>query len=129
MAYQTDYILRLIEDMAEFLRKAVHYAETGEIEQIVSEDGVIDEIAFFEYRLNKLFYQGEFCKAEDLLFRKLEGQDGPRYFNTALQFYQRLSATDPKQFEQDGYSEERIAAGVQRLRALYPKVEMNLEDK
>ena len=120
MMYQSDYILRLIEDMAQFLRKAIEHVQNGEIEEIVTEDGIIDETAFFEYRLNKLFYAGRYCDAEDLLLNRLKQADGSHFIHTALQFYQRLSTVEPEKLTADGYSEERIAEGLRQLHALYP---------
>lgn len=118
--YQSDYILRMIEDMAQFLRKAIEHTQTAEIEEIVTEDGIIDETAFFEYRLNKSFYAGRYCEAEDLLLHRLQQVDGVSYINTALQFYQRLGTVEPQKLAADGYSEERITEGLKQLRNLYP---------
>ena len=102
--FQQDYILRMIEDMAQFLSKIAHYHEQESMVSIVDENGVIDEIAFFEYRLTKLYYEGKYCEAEDLLFKKLEQTDG-----------QKLT--------ENGYSEDRISSGLKRLRTLYPVAE------
>ncbi len=118
--YQSDYILRLIEDMAQFLRKAIEHIQYGEIVEIVTEDGLINELAFFEYRLNKLFYAGRYCEAEDLLLARLQHEDGDQYISTALAFYQRLGTVAPETLAKDGYSEERIAEGMKQLCGLYP---------
>lgn len=120
MMYQSDYILRMIEDMAQFLRKAIEHVQTAEIEELVTEDGLIDETAFFEYRLNKLFYAGRYCDAEDLLLSRLKQADGLNFIHTALHFYQRLCTVEPEKLAADGYSQERITEGLKQLRALYP---------
>ena len=120
MYYQSDYILRLIEDAAKFLGKVLHTYQESEIEKLVDEDGVIDELTFFEYRLNRLFYAGKYCEAENLLFHALEQQDGNRYLNVAVSFYQRLCSVETEKLIADGYSEERIVAGLKRLRAMFP---------
>ena len=117
--FQQDYILRMIEDMAQFLSKIAHYHEQESMVSIVDENGVIDEIAFFEYRLTKLYYEGKYCEAEDLLFKKLEQADGKYYINTAIQFYQRLGQSDEQKLTENGYSADRISDGLKRLRALY----------
>ena len=122
MYYQSDYILRLIEDAAKFLAKALEYHQNSEIEQIVTEDGVIDELTFFEYRLNKYFYAGNYCEAEDMLFRALNQPDGEKYLNTALRFYQQLGKVDTRKLEANGYSGERILEGLKKLRGFYPAV-------
>lgn len=119
MYYQSDYILRLIEDAAKFLGKVLHMFQDSEIEKIVDEDGVIDELTFFEYRLNKLFYAGKYCDAENLLFRALEQKDGNRYLNIAVDFYRRLGGVEPEKLAEDGYSEERIMDGLKRLKTLF----------
>ena len=121
--FQQDYILRMIEDMAQFLSKIAHYHEQETMVNIVDENGVIDEIAFFEYRLTKLYYEGKYCEAEDLLFQKLERSDGKHYIRTALQFYQRLGQVEEQRLVANGYSAERISEGLQRLQALYPTAE------
>lgn len=58
--------------------------------------------------------------AENLLFHALEQQDGNRYLNVAVSFYQRLSSVETEKLIADGYSEERIVAGLKRLRAMFP---------
>ena len=123
MYYQSDYILRLIEDAAKFLAKVLEHHQNSEIEQIVNEDGVIDELTFFEYRLNKHFYAGNYCEAEDMLFRALNQPNGEKYLNTALRFYQQLGEADSQKLEANGYSEERILEGLKKLRGFYPVAE------
>ena len=102
MYYQSDYILRLIEDAAKLLAKVLECRQNAESEQLVDEDGVIDELTFFEYRLNRQFYAGNYCEAEDMLFQALKQKNGEKYLNTALRFYQQLSETDPQKLKDNG---------------------------
>lgn len=119
MYYQSDYILRLIEDAAKFIAKVLNFYQESEIENIIDEDGMIDELTFFEYRLNKLFYSGNYGEAEEMLFAALDQTNGQNYLNTALDFYRRLGQLEPEKLTAGGFSEERIASGLERMRALF----------
>ena len=66
--------------------------------------------------LMKLIRQGEYCKAEDMLFDNLEYSD--KYIELASDFYQRLNSLSDEQLELGGFSRDEIYDGYIEIMAL-----------
>lgn len=68
--------------------------------------------------LKKLLDVNEFCRAEDLLFAKMDSSDD-EYLAVALDFYDRLNELTDDVLEEYNFPREEILSGVQSLAAKY----------
>ena len=68
--------------------------------------------------LKKLLAVNEFCRAEDLLFAKMDSSDD-EYLAVALDFYDRLNELTDDVLEEYNFPREEILSGVQSLAAKY----------
>lgn len=104
-----DYIVRMIKDMVKFLggliigKKEINYELPSE-EDYTKEDDLYQQIM-------ALLEAGKINEAENVLLDELDPQS-KRYFELALDFYQKLSEYDDEYLEEHNYSKEEVQDGL-----------------
>ncbi|ADF98562.1 conserved hypothetical protein [Clostridium botulinum F str. 230613] len=77
-------IKKSIDDLGKLFGKTILENDKNiDTEKIGSTD-------LFKIILNKLFYEGNYDKAEDLIFEELEKNDSPEVYEIAVEFYNAL---------------------------------------
>ncbi len=117
MAYQTDYLLRMIEEMGEVLRKTFHVNGEDDV-PLFDEQGNLLESGLFFTQLRQMLDQGRVNEAENLLFERLEAADTADYLNVAVQFYRVLGQWSDEKLQTYGFSRQEVAEGLEDVRAL-----------
>lgn len=104
-----DYIVRMIKDMVKFLggliigKKEINYELPDEADY-TKEDDLYNQIT-------ALLNDGNINDAENILLDALDPTSG-RYFELALDFYQKLSEYDDEYLEEHNYSKEEVQEGL-----------------
>ncbi len=77
-------IKKSIDDLGKLFGKTILENDKNiDTEKIGSTD-------LFKIILNKLFYEGNYDKAENLIFEELEKNDSPEVYEIAVEFYNAL---------------------------------------
>ncbi len=120
MGFQDDWMMRQIEMMTRFVANVVFGKKESEVRyEIVGNIDDSDSLTgtdILHLELMKLIRQGEYCKAEDMLFDNLEYSD--KYIELASDFYQRLNSLSDEQLELGGFSRDEIYDGYIEIMAL-----------
>ena len=120
MGFQDDWMMRQIEMMTRFVANVVFGKKESEVRyEIVGNIDDSDSLTGTDIQhlvLMKLIRQGEYCKAEDMLFDNLEYSD--KYIELASDFYQRLNSLSDEQLELGGFSRDEIYDGYIEIMAL-----------
>ncbi|RFM20050.1 hypothetical protein C1146_21240 [Clostridium botulinum] len=66
----------------------------------------------FKIILNKLFHEGNYDKAEDLIFEELEKNDSPEVYEIAVEFYNALLQKSDEELNENNFSREEIYQGL-----------------
>ncbi|APU59639.1 DUF6483 family protein [Clostridium botulinum] len=70
----------------------------------------------FKIILNKLFYEGNYDKAEDLIFEELEKNDSPEVYEIAVEFYNALLKKSDEELNESNFSTEEIYQGLDDIK-------------
>ncbi|MHB8034000.1 hypothetical protein CF069_08625 [Clostridium botulinum] len=70
----------------------------------------------FKIILNKLFYEGNYDKAEDLIFEELEKNDSPEVYEIAVEFYNALLKKSDEELNEGNFSREEIYQGLDDIK-------------
>ncbi|EPY2304528.1 DUF6483 family protein [Clostridium sporogenes] len=70
----------------------------------------------FKIILNKLFYEGNYDKAEDLIFDELEKNDSPEVYEIAVEFYNALLKKSDEELNESNFSREEIYQGLDDIK-------------
>ena len=70
----------------------------------------------FKIILNKLFYEGNYDKAEDLIFDELEKNDSPEVYEIAVEFYNTLLKKSDEELNESNFSREEIYQGLDDIK-------------
>lgn len=62
----------------------------------------------FKIILNKLFHEGNYDKAEDLIFEELEKNDSPEVYEIAVEFYNALLQKSDEELNENNFQEKRF---------------------
>lgn len=64
----------------------------------------INSTDLFKIILNKLFYEGNYDKAEDLIFEELEKNNSPEVYEIAVKFYTTLLKKSDEELNEGNFS-------------------------
>ncbi|HDK7155264.1 TPA: hypothetical protein PTV43_000367 [Clostridium botulinum] len=70
----------------------------------------------FKIILNKLFYEGNYDKAEDLIFEELEKNDSPEVYEIAVEFYNVLLKKSDEELNESNFLREEIYQGLDDIK-------------
>ncbi len=117
MAYQSDYILRQIEDMAQVIGKTFFHKQTDTILQFDAQGNVLASGLLYR-QLTALVGQQRIGSAEDILFEALAAHSTAEYFKVALQFYADLQQLSEDALSRGGFSRQEIAEGLAEIQTM-----------
>ncbi|ENK0838680.1 hypothetical protein AB2Z22_002033 [Clostridium botulinum] len=99
-------IKKSIDDLGKLFGKTILENDKNiDTEKIGSTD-------LFKIILNKLFYEGNYDKAEDLIFEELEKNDSPEIYEIAVEFYNALLKKSDEELNESNFSRDEIYQGL-----------------
>lgn len=103
-------IEKLVREMGESFGKLIFNkkestSETISINQMSSGD-------IFKIVFNKAFHEGNYNKAEDLLFDELENNNSPEVYEIAIEFYNSLLQKSDEELSKSNFSRKEIYQGL-----------------
>lgn len=115
-----DVIEKLIKDIGKmcakvFFNKEEKSSEKVDLEQMSSTD-------IFKIIFNKSFHEGDYNKAEDLIFNQLEKKNSQEVYEVALEFYNSLSKKSDEQLRQSNFTREEIYQGLKDIQKFKLKI-------
>ncbi|KEI74949.1 hypothetical protein N486_03855 [Clostridium botulinum B2 128] len=103
-------IKKSIDDLGKLFGKTVLENDKNiDTEKIGSTD-------LFKIILNKLFYEGNYDKAEDLIFEELEKNDSPEVYEIAVEFYNALLQKSDEELNEGNFSRDEIYQGLDDIK-------------
>ncbi len=103
-------IKKSIDDLGKLFGKTILENDKNiDTEKIGSTD-------LFKIILNKLFYEGNYDKAEDLIFEELEKNDSPEVYEIAVEFYNALLKKGDEELNESNFSREEIYQGLDDIK-------------
>ncbi|AUM86904.1 hypothetical protein RSJ15_04060 [Clostridium botulinum] len=103
-------IKKSIDDLGKLFGKTILENDKNiDTEKIGSTD-------LFKIILNKLFYEGNYDKAEDLIFEELEKNDSPEVYEIAVEFYNALLQKSDEELNESNFSREEIYQGLDDIK-------------
>ncbi|WP_434305023.1 DUF6483 family protein [Clostridium botulinum] len=103
-------IKKSIDDLGKLFGKTILENDKNiDTEKIGSTD-------LFKIILNKLFYEGNYDKAEDLIFEELEKNDSPEIYEIAVEFYNALLKKSDEELNESNFSREEIYQGLDDIK-------------
>ncbi|ABS34695.1 DUF6483 family protein [Clostridium botulinum] len=103
-------IKKSIDDLGKLFGKTVLENDKNiDAEKIGSTD-------LFKIILNKLFHEGNYDKAEDLIFEELEKNDSPEVYEIAMEFYNALLQKSDEELNESNFSREEIYQGLDDIK-------------
>ncbi|MFV3010976.1 DUF6483 family protein [Clostridium botulinum] len=103
-------IKKSIDDLGKLFGKTVLENDKNiDAEKIGSTD-------LFKIILNKLFHEGNYDKAEDLIFEELEKNDSPEVYEIAVEFYNALLQKSDEELNEGNFSREEIYQGLDDIK-------------
>ncbi|KEJ00155.1 hypothetical protein N494_03905 [Clostridium botulinum A2B7 92] len=103
-------IKKSIDDLGKLFGKTVLENDKNiDAEKIGSTD-------LFKIILNKLFHEGNYDKAEDLIFEELEKNDSPEVYEIAVEFYNALLQKSDEELNESNFSIEEIYQGLDDIK-------------
>lgn len=120
MGFQDDWMLRQIEMMTRFVANVVFGKKESEVHyEIIGnmyDSDTLTTTDLLHLKLMEMIREGEYGKAEDLLFENLVYSD--KYIELASDFYQRLNQLSDDQLDAGDFSREEIYDGYIEIMAL-----------
>lgn len=99
-------IKKSIDDLGKLFGKTILKDDKkADAEKIGSTD-------LFKIILNKLFYECNYDKAEDLIFDELEKNDSPEVYEIAVEFYNTLLKKSDEELNESNFAREEIYQGL-----------------
>ncbi|EPY2285034.1 DUF6483 family protein [Clostridium sporogenes] len=99
-------IKKSIDDLGKLFGKTILENDKNiDTEKIGSTD-------LFKIILNKLFYEGNYDKAEDLIFQELEKNDSPEIYEIAVEFYNALLKKSDEELNEGNFARDEIYQGL-----------------
>ncbi len=103
-------IEKLIEEFGKTLGKTIFNKKEESSKKININQMSSTEI--FKIILNKLFYEGNYDKAEDLIFEELEKNDSPEVYEIAVEFYNALLKKSDEELNEGNFARDEIYQGL-----------------
>lgn len=109
-----DIIEKLIKDIGNIgakllFNKEEKSSEHVNIEQMTSTD-------LFKIMFNKAFHDGNYNKAEDILFNELKHNNSPEVYEVAFNFYNTLLSKSNKELLKSNFSREEVYQGLEDIK-------------
>ncbi|MHB9941407.1 hypothetical protein CF065_07200 [Clostridium sporogenes] len=99
-------IKKSIDDLGKLFGKTILENDKNiDTEKIGSTD-------LFKIILNKLFYEGNYDKAENLIFEELEKNDSPEVYEIAVEFYNALLKKSDEELNEGNFARDEIYQGL-----------------
>ncbi len=76
----------------------------------------IGSTGLFKIILNKLFHEGNYDKAEDLIFEELEKNDSPEVYEIAVDFYNALLKKSDEELNESNFLRDEIYQGLDDIK-------------
>ncbi|WP_434302252.1 DUF6483 family protein [Clostridium botulinum] len=103
-------IKKSIDDLGKLFGKTILENDKNiDTEKIGSTD-------LFKIILNKLFHEGNYDKAEDLIFGELEKNDSPEVYEIAVEFYNALLQKSNEELNEGNFSRDEIYQGLDDIK-------------
>ena len=113
--FTNDYIMRQIENLANFLGKVIFQKETFKLEIFDNEWNFSGEGLLY-LRLKKMVDEGEINEAENLLYYEIDRQQPEKLMAVALRFYNDLQQLSDERLSECGFSRIEILEGLTELK-------------
>ena len=114
----------MIEGAAAIAAKILTCKQTKKTEIIVQQSMGSENLTMM---LNQLIKEGNFNKAENILFEQLEIYPTIDIYNAGLDFYENLNAMSDEKLKKSSYSRDEIVQGIQDMTRLLIKVTKHRE--
>lgn len=113
-----DIVEKLMKDIGKicakiFVNKEEKCSEKINIDQM-------DSVDIFKIVLNKSFHEGDYNKAENLIFNELENNNSPEVYEVAMEFYNELLKKSDEHLNRSDFTRNEIYQGlkdIQKFRA------------
>lgn len=118
MAFENDYIMRIIHEMVRTLLKLLFNIDEEKTEPA----SLTEEAGTSGYgKLKKLAGEGRINEAENLLYDFLDenGTENRENLKTALLFYDFLNTFDSDYLESHDFSREEIRSGIENVLSMF----------
>ncbi|AVQ44927.1 DUF6483 family protein [Clostridium botulinum] len=103
-------IKKSIDDLGKLFGKTILKNDKNiDTEKIGSTD-------LFKIILNKLFYEGNYDKAEDLIFEELEKNDSPEVYEISVEFYNALLKKSDEELNEGNFARDEIYQGLDDIK-------------
>lgn len=111
-------IERLMKDAAImtakiFLNKEEKKTELIEFSQMKSED-------LFKLLLDRLYHQGDFNNAENLIFDELNKNPSNKIYQISVDFYNKLLKKNDEELTINNFSKEEVYQGIEDIKKFIP---------
>ncbi|AGK96299.1 DUF6483 family protein [Clostridium pasteurianum] len=109
-----DYILRIAESMGKAAGKLIFNKDQEEAESINIE--AMNEKDILCILLKKLFIEGKYDKAENILFEQMERTPSQDIVNIGKEFYNQLLLKSDEELTKGKFSKKEIFQGLDDLK-------------
>lgn len=110
-------IEKLIRDFGKNIAKAALNKKESSEQTILDCIGSSDIIKII---LNRLVNDGEYNKAENMLFEVIEKDKSQELYNVAVDFYNLLLEKNDEELERGGFSRKEVYQGLKDIKRKYP---------
>jgi len=105
--------------MAQFIASVIFKKKTTDYTIRRDADGNIDGLGDLCLQLHKMVDAGEICKAEDLLFQAIDKEQSTDCLELAVDFYGYLNTFEDKFLNDNDFSREEVAQGIEDIQRIY----------
>lgn len=109
-------IEKLIEEFGKTLGKTIFNKKEESSKKININQMSSTEI--FKIIFNKLFHEGNYNKAEDLIFYELEKNNSPEVYEVAIKFYNSLLEKSDEDLNKNNFPRKEIYRGLDDIKNL-----------
>ncbi|AAO35994.1 hypothetical protein CTC_01436 [Clostridium tetani E88] len=106
-------IEKLIEELGKSIGKTILNKKEESSKKINIDQ--MDSTDIFKIIFNKLFREGNYNKAEDLLFDELEKNNSSEVYEIAIEFYNSLLKKTDEELNKRNFSREEIYKGLEDI--------------
>lgn len=110
-------IENLIKELSKNVAKTVLHKKEESSEKINLGDIGSDDI--LEIILKRLVNDGDYNKAENILFEEISKNNSPEIYQIALDFYSSLLEKSDEELEKGKFTREEVYQGLQDLKNIY----------
>lgn len=112
-------IERMIENLARNIAKTVLNKKEKSSEKInLNQLGTTD---ILQIMLNHLVHEGNYNKAEDILFEELRKKSSEEIYKIAIEFYNSLLEKSDKELQEGNFTRAEIYQGLEDVKTIFEK--------